>query len=36
MSKHICAECGKGYYCNCGRPCGYEKEKNYCKKCRFK
>ena len=36
MSKHICCECGNGYYCKCGRPCGYENSQNYCLKCRMK
>jgi len=33
--KHVCKKCGNGYYCNCGNPCGYENEDNYCYKCRF-
>jgi len=37
MSKHICFECGNGYYCKCGNPCGYEDSKKvYCGKCRSK
>lgn len=36
MSKHICTECKKKYECGCGNPCGYENEKNYCEKCRYK
>jgi len=36
MSKHNCVECGNGFYCKCGNPCGYENEKNYCEKCRFR
>lgn len=36
MSKHVCAECGKGFYCKCGNPCGYQDQKNYCGRCRTK